>query len=66
MIVGNQPIHGGKIKVKKNNKENLTIISVEIPKEMLEKLNKYAEETYTTRSSIIRLALKKFIDNEVK
>ena len=52
--------------MKKNNKENLSIISVEIPNEMLEKLNKYAEETYTTRSSIIRLALKKFIDNEIR
>lgn len=52
--------------MKKNNKENLTIISVELPNEMLEKLNKYAEENYTTKSSIIRLALKRFIDNEIK
>ena len=28
-------------------------------------LDKYAEETYTTRSSIIRLALKKFIDANI-
>lgn len=48
--------------IKKNNKENLKIISVEVSKELLEKLSDYAEKNYLNKSSVIRLALKDFLN----
>lgn len=62
MIVGNLLMYGGIEMIKKNNKENLKIISVEVSKELLEKLSDYAEKNYLNKSSVIRLALKDFLN----
>lgn len=45
-------------------KKDATLIAAEIPNNLLKLLDKWAEENCTNRSSAIRMAIKKLVENK--